>query len=446
MKKKFDNILKLIIVAFLMLPLLPSPVNAQQLTTLTDCSIVQFESQMTAELTCSARRQSVSEPKNCNVGWTGLTPNETCCCTKSSPAPTYTCTWRVESTYARPNDPTFHSTKTGGCYDTEVKGFNCDPNNRPPLTNTFNTSERLACCCPDPNANKPKYKADVILPQLSININTIELTKEIYCENDDGTGDCYYPWIAEYINGIYKYGFGVAGILAAIMLMAGGIIWLVSTGDASKISQAKNLITGSVTGLIILSASYMILTTINPKLTSLKHISVKMIDGQATNEVVSVFDEGENPYQAGCDASRLGNYSICEQYSNDPPKNMKSIPGSSQQSTEEVITKYLAAQECVKQLNGGKELFKVTEGWRPPKTQLALFRQLGYPKAAYPCCSNHGKGTALDLARIDGTIMTWEYNDSSGLTDCMKNQGLYAKLKGEGKDPNEPWHWSPSGR
>lgn len=72
--------------------------------------------------------------------------------------------------------------------------------------------------------------------------------------------------IAGMIKGFYNYGIGIAGILAAIMLMAGGIIWLTSAGSSEKVSQAKNLLGGSIIGLVILFGSWIMLRTINPAL------------------------------------------------------------------------------------------------------------------------------------------------------------------------------------
>lgn len=72
--------------------------------------------------------------------------------------------------------------------------------------------------------------------------------------------------IADMIKGFYNYGIGIAGILAAIMLMAGGIIWLTSAGSSEKVSQAKNLLSGSIIGLVILFGSWIMLRTINPAL------------------------------------------------------------------------------------------------------------------------------------------------------------------------------------
>ncbi|MDA3803039.1 MAG: pilin [Patescibacteria group bacterium] len=80
-----------------------------------------------------------------------------------------------------------------------------------------------------------------------------------------------------YITAIYKYGLSVAGILAAIMLMGAGVIWLTSGGDSGKINKAKSLITGSIIGMFLLFGSYIILNTVNPNLIELKPIDLSTI-------------------------------------------------------------------------------------------------------------------------------------------------------------------------
>ncbi len=77
-------------------------------------------------------------------------------------------------------------------------------------------------------------------------------------------GSTYY--IALFVQAIYKYGISVVAILAAVMIMAGGIIWLTSAGSQERVGKAKDLIIGSLTGLILLFGSWVVLNTINPRL------------------------------------------------------------------------------------------------------------------------------------------------------------------------------------
>ena len=83
--------------------------------------------------------------------------------------------------------------------------------------------------------------------------------------------------LAKYIKALYDYGLMIGGILAAVVLMGGGLMWLLSAGNDSRVAQAKELITGSVVGLIILFGSWVILDTINPNLTELSTINTQVI-------------------------------------------------------------------------------------------------------------------------------------------------------------------------
>lgn len=79
--------------------------------------------------------------------------------------------------------------------------------------------------------------------------------------------------LPRYIMSIYNYGLVIIGILATFVLMGAGILWLVSGGDSGKITQAKELIGGSVAGIIILVCAWVILNTVNPELVNLKTIN-----------------------------------------------------------------------------------------------------------------------------------------------------------------------------
>lgn len=85
-------------------------------------------------------------------------------------------------------------------------------------------------------------------------------------------------YIAQYISAFYDYAMGIVGIVAVIVLMIGGIIWLTSGGNPTKIEQAKDLILGSITGVGLLLGSWILLNTVDPNLVKFKINNVKYID------------------------------------------------------------------------------------------------------------------------------------------------------------------------
>ncbi len=174
------------------------------------------------------------------------------------------------------------------------------------------------CCCStappaDTTASSitPPKKPVFVMPQFQIPIDTVKLSQENCVLDANNKYQCSVPWIGEYIVGIYNYGLSVAGILAAIMLMAGGVMWLVSSGDASKVAQAKELITGAITGLVILSSSYILLTQINPALTTFRSISLGVISPDVTPTPANSTDFSANcvPQTSGdCAVSNMSQF------------------------------------------------------------------------------------------------------------------------------------------
>ena len=72
--------------------------------------------------------------------------------------------------------------------------------------------------------------------------------------------------IVNYIVGIYRYGIWLAGILAFIMIIVGGLTWMLAGGSSERVSAAKSRIGAAILGLGIALSSYLILSSINPRL------------------------------------------------------------------------------------------------------------------------------------------------------------------------------------
>ena len=71
-------------------------------------------------------------------------------------------------------------------------------------------------------------------------------------------GDSTKP-IAQYIQAIYTYAVGAVGVVAAVVLMIGGVMWITAGGNASNVSEAKSMITASLTGMVLVLCSYLLL-------------------------------------------------------------------------------------------------------------------------------------------------------------------------------------------
>lgn len=72
--------------------------------------------------------------------------------------------------------------------------------------------------------------------------------------------------LAEKISSVYIYIISIAGAIALVFLIIGGIRYLTSSGQPDKLKEARKQILAAFWGIIILLASYLILITINPQL------------------------------------------------------------------------------------------------------------------------------------------------------------------------------------
>lgn len=75
--------------------------------------------------------------------------------------------------------------------------------------------------------------------------------------------------IADYLKYIFKFGIGLAGLLAVIMLIIGGVKYMGSDSFFNK-EEARSSMSNALIGLLIALSSFLILNTLNPDLVNLK--------------------------------------------------------------------------------------------------------------------------------------------------------------------------------
>lgn len=68
---------------------------------------------------------------------------------------------------------------------------------------------------------------------------------------------------------IYSFAVGIVGIVAVGTIVVGAIQYALSGGNPNKQTEAKSQITAALWGIALLLGSYLILNTVNPRLTSL---------------------------------------------------------------------------------------------------------------------------------------------------------------------------------
>lgn len=132
-------------------------------------------------------------------------------------------------------------------------------------------------------------------PQLEIDIPTVNFTEKIFGQTSGEDTVFSVPYLALYINGVYKYGIGFGALFATIMIIYAGFTYMASFGNAKAIAGAKETATNAVLGLLLLLSVYTILYVINPDLTNMKAFQI----AAPKQEIFFVEQEGFNETSDG---------------------------------------------------------------------------------------------------------------------------------------------------
>ncbi len=81
--------------------------------------------------------------------------------------------------------------------------------------------------------------------------NKTQIDTAIGCISADGTGGI--------IGQIFKFGTGIAGGIAFLLILFGGFQILTSTGNPEKLNEGKELIASAITGLLMILFSVFLL-------------------------------------------------------------------------------------------------------------------------------------------------------------------------------------------
>jgi len=187
--------------------------------------------------------------------------------------------------------------------------------------------------------------------------------------------------IADYIMSIYNYAIGVVGILAAVVMMIGGLMWITAGGNTSNIGEAKAMITASLTGLVLVLTSYLILSNVNPALVNLQSSVISPVTPSPStttapcNNCTNIANSGFNISENACCHDQLK----CE------------------------IKPCEADKDLLNKLKGFKSQFTITGAWPPTP-------------GAHTAGSCHDSGSCVDLVPTGGSTA-----DLLGLAGKLKS-------------------------
>lgn len=88
-----------------------------------------------------------------------------------------------------------------------------------------------------------------------------QLAQQIDVGNDSGsTTSVDVPIVndAELLTNALNLVYFLAGVIAVIVIIVAGIMYTTSSGDSGRVSKAKNLLTYSIVGLVVILAAFTI--------------------------------------------------------------------------------------------------------------------------------------------------------------------------------------------
>ncbi len=124
----------------------------------------------------------------------------------------------------------------------------------------------------------------------------------------------------EYIRAFYQFSIPVALLIATVLIMIGGVIWITSAGNQTRISKAQEFIIQPLIGIVLLAGAYTLLALINPNLVDLRLQieTLSNIEGGSCRIVdpstYSDLPEGEKTQRCFSSCSTVRDAQDCENY------------------------------------------------------------------------------------------------------------------------------------
>ncbi len=131
------------------------------------------------------------------------------------------------------------------------------------------------------NAPATKPIAAAVIPILNVPIPGLDLSKSF---NTDANGNIITSAIGLYIQGAYRFLLIAMALIAVVMLMLGGLEYVISGGSAKRVEHAKKRMTNAIIGLIILFAAYDIAFLLSPATVTFQALSLKNIQAIALEQ------------------------------------------------------------------------------------------------------------------------------------------------------------------
>ncbi|MEK7452506.1 MAG: hypothetical protein AAB664_04145, partial [Patescibacteria group bacterium] len=239
-----------------------------------------------------------------------------------------------------------------------------------------------------------KAPTQFITPILNVDIPGLKFTSTVSgpCPYDAGQTCIKSNFLADYLTGVYQFLIGASIAIAIVMVMIGGLQYVFSAGGADA-GKAKTRISNATIGLTLLLSVYLILYTVNPKLTILDTVSLQNIppEGLGNNEVTSLEDANASYPSVSVTAGQLPQFKQCGgQWKNFPykgPNNKVVLCGPNKKHSSEF-------EDNICESGCGPTSVAVVLGYYGLQVSPPIFADFAASIGAHQSCSS---GTSMKL-------------------------------------------------
>ena len=89
--------------------------------------------------------------------------------------------------------------------------------------------------------------------------------------------------LSMYLVGLYDFLLSIVGIAAVMMLIIGGMRYITAAGNQAAVSDAKDIITNALAGLLLAILSWVIVAEINPDVIYIKKPGGDLVNTPSTD-------------------------------------------------------------------------------------------------------------------------------------------------------------------
>lgn len=294
-------------------------------------------------------------------------------------------------------------------YPITTDTLNC-PTGAKTCSTCIGTGQSGYLCCGYTVQAVPLTTPKFTIPDFQIKIPGLTSLSQPTCTTDEnGNRSCGISWISEYVFAIYNYGLTIVGVIAVLILMAAGILWIVSGGDSGKITKAKEMIMGSVTGLLLIVSMSLLLSYINPDLVKQKPIALTYIE-----DTEPVSNEGNPTGSTDCQT--------CKSISGVLPLRDTGVGKNLDSALADKI-----AQVAGQYKQGSGIYFVITEAYPPTSQHNSACHKNGKcADIALRPTSGNNKYTCADVTALIDKLTSAGIKVYNEYTDCKGTKTTYA--------------------